>query len=66
MRNSGILSPKWDVFIKFLPSKLKEFCGREDGHIVRASRDSKHQEKRGLLDTRGLTYMWTHRDYGTL
>ena len=29
MRGFGRLSPKWDVFIKPLFSRLREMCGRE-------------------------------------
>lgn len=31
----GALSPKWDVLIEPLSSRLRDPCGRKDGEIVR-------------------------------
>lgn len=45
MRQLGIHNPKWDVSLKSLPSELRE----ED------------TKERSLLDTTGLTPIWTQR-----
>lgn len=36
-------SLEWEVFIKSLPSELRESHGREDGKIIRARRRGGHQ-----------------------
>lgn len=46
VRDLGILSPKWDVSIKFLPSELREPQGRGDRKSVRA-RGTEDTKKEG-------------------
>jgi hypothetical protein len=44
VRDFGIQSLKWDVSIKFLPSRFRELCRKGSGKIVRASVNGTHQE----------------------
>jgi hypothetical protein len=39
MRDLGILSPKWNVFIQTLPSVSREQCRRGERKTVRANED---------------------------
>jgi hypothetical protein len=39
VRHLGALNPKWDDFIKHLPSGIREQCGRGDIKILRARGD---------------------------
>lgn len=44
----GILSPKWNVFVKYIPSELREPVGRGFRKSLRARSDRGHQEKKAL------------------
>ena len=43
------LSPKWTVFIKSLPSGLKELCGRGSRKTVRASDYGGNQGNKAMI-----------------
>lgn len=49
-RDLGSLSPKWNINIKFIPSGLRESCGRGGGKNVRAKEEGKRtaREKKVL------------------
>ena len=48
VRDLRILSYKWDVSIKSIPSKLKGIGRREGRKSVRARGDGGHQENKAL------------------
>lgn len=48
MRDPGTHSLMYDVFIKTLPSGLREFCGQGSRKSVRANRDRRYKGNKTL------------------
>lgn len=69
VRDFGILSPKWDVFIQPLPPQGSGSYLERGEKIVRTRGDSNHwltPRKQYLPDTRGRIHVKTHKVYNSL
>lgn len=64
MRDFGSLSPKQDVFIKPLPSNLRDLCRKGGGKSIR-DRIWVTPKKQCLADISGLIRIGTQRDCGS-
>ena len=61
VRDFEILSPKWDVFIKPLPSALRTLCGREGRKTIRARGEQKLSSRPKRTDVPMiLQKLWQH------
>lgn len=57
------LNPTWTVFIKLLPSRLRDLYRREGGKSIKSQRAWLTLRKRHLPNKR--TEAWVHRAYGS-
>lgn len=57
MRDLGAFIPKWDLFIKPLPSGLSELFRKGGRKNIKSQWDWKTPRKRSLLNTTGLTHI---------
>ena len=62
MRDLEASGSRWDVFIKPLPSRLRDLCGREGKKIVKSQKGSIAPWKQCLPDKSGLVHIWTQQD----
>ena len=61
----GALSPKWNDFIKPLPSELREACGRE-GRKSKRGRDGGHYRQTVSSGHTGQFHRWTNGGYDSI